>query len=358
MPGRASKNRLFTFPAFFTVFVILNILAVVLALRWFWGVLAEYETSTPVNAIKGVMAALEEDPVAFLAQHSKFEPGEFSTREQFEEYLAEKLGEERAFHYTADGSEDANVLVYTLLNGQKVIAKAQRVRRSGKGEHGFDRWELAELSGLYRYLPAREILAPPGAEVRVNGVLLTGSHVSGESNALPGFGALPQTMAPPALTRYQVNGLLAEPVIEAVGPQGQVCGVNAAGTQTVVSVPADDGQIAQWDPLVREIASLYARFITKDAEIGELNGLLLPGGALAKQLSSFYNGWYIEHDSYEIANMNSSGYQVYGEGFFSCHIAFDYTIIKGSRRYDYPSSYTLYYVYSNGKWLVANLSVN
>lgn len=359
MKTRASKFKLFSYPAFLIVFILLNLLGIGLVMNWVWNLLERYETSTPANVIKGVVSQLDEDAVGFLSSHSDFAPGEFSTQEQFEEYLSAKLGEgPYTFGYTALSSEDENDLHYNLLCNDKKIAAVEIIRQPPEGGRGLVQWKLGPVTKLYQYQLPLTVLAPEGAQVEVNGVLLEQRHEGERAKVPEGFIGLPESIQPPQLVGYQVEGLLTVPQVTATGADGQTCVVEQRGSEAVVSVSATQQQIDKWEPLAREVATLYARFITKDAQSSDLNPLMLPGGALAKQVANFYNGWYIPHDSYAVKDVQTGEFLTYGENYFSCEISFLYTIYKGNKNYDYPSAYTVYGVKTSSGWKVANLAVS
>ena len=104
-------------------------------------------------------------------------------------------------------------------------------------------------------------------------------------------------------------------------------------------------------------AKTYAEFITKDAALAELTPYLLPGGSLQKYLQDFSNYWYIDHNSNEFKNVKLENFILYDASHYSCDISFDYYIYMGTKPYEYPTAYTLYFVREGEQWLLATLEI-
>ena len=50
-------------------------------------------------------------------------------------------------------------------------------------------------------------------------------------------------------------------------------------------------------------------------------------------------------------------FRSYSADHLSCDVSFLYQIAKGRKTYDYPSSYTLYFVQKDGAWKIASMEV-
>ena len=84
---------------------------------------------------------------------------------------------------------------------------------------------------------------------------------------------------------------------------------------------------------------------------------LFQGGPLYGQLYGFSNAWYIDHDSYEFQDFEMGRFILYDDSHFSCDVEFNYIIRMGSKVYEYPSAYTLYFVNSAQGWQAAALEI-
>ena len=161
---------------------------------------------------------------------------------------------------------------------------------------------------------------------------------------------------------YQVSGLLEAPEVEIMTADGSKCVLelieDTGLTQSYQVTRYASEEFAAGAGVKAEFAAkAYAQFITKDAQLTELTSYLLPNGSLHRSLQEFSNYWYIDHDSNEFKNLKLENFILYDASHYSCDISFDYYIYMGTKSYEYPTAYTLYFVREGEQWLLATLEI-
>lgn len=337
-------------------------------LRELWKFLEEYQLSLPENAAREGLALFENREIEVLSRFAEYTPHPLDRISSLDDWLEEYLG----FY---DGDAEYTLIPRTGVSSQKryvvardgvKIAELLLTPTAGETKRGFSLWEVSDIdiapvSGRCGV----EIIVPQGVEVLVNGIPLDAEYLV--ENALPAEVSGYQEMPPglqPAVMKYRVEGLLEMPelsarsrgdgscVIEELGPgaeENTVCYrvTHFAGR----SLRETAGIKAEYT------AKLYARFITKDAQLEALLPYLLQGGPLYNQLYGFSNVWYIDHDSYEFQDFEMDRFILYDGSHFSCDVDFNYIIRMGNKVYEYPSAYTLYFVNSAEGWQAASLEI-
>ncbi|MCL2709112.1 MAG: hypothetical protein FWF03_08365, partial [Defluviitaleaceae bacterium] len=143
----------------------------------------------------------------YLANISRM--SEFEGLRHFENFVDQKTTGKTISHefVSADGTDRRR---YAVCADGEVFAEFS-LYKSAAGS-GASVWEF-ERAGMFidRYLEPFDVLVPEGCAVYLNGILVTGGYASGNETPSAYEGAH---------TRYRIQGLLFEPEINAVLPDG------------------------------------------------------------------------------------------------------------------------------------------
>lgn len=333
-----------------------------------WNFLEDYQQSLPENVAQEGLSLFENGRMDVLSQYISYTPHPLEAEDSFEETVQQYLssGEGNSGEYTlipkVGGSDEKRYVV--ALDGKKV-AELVLTPTGETSEYGFPVWSLSDIemfsvSGEY----ALEIIAPSDAEITVNGHALSAEYMV--DNAVPleieGYAELPEGHSQPLYVRYQVEGLLMSPQVEAKASDGGECVLELTedtGKKQTYSVTryASEQFVSAVGVKAEFAAKLYAEFITKDASLDELLPYLLVGGSLYNHLQDFSNYWYIDHNSNAFENLVLDNFILYDASHYSCDISFDYYIYMGNQSYEYPTAYTLYFVREGEQWKLATLEI-
>jgi len=333
-----------------------------------WEFLDDYQKSLPENAAEEALKLFEEGDLEALSQYIDYSPNELDASDSFdaivEAYFSPKDGGKGEYTLiTQMGGAAEKRYVVALDNvkvGEIILKDTRKV-----SDHGFPLWELSDIelfsvTGEY----GAEILAPADVQVLINGNLLSADYMTDNAVVMDveGYRDLPQGYSQPLQVRYEVSGLLEAPKVEIRTTDGSECVLemteDSGLTQSYrVTRYASEEFAAGAGVKAEMVSKAYAEFITKDAELTELSSYLLPGGSLQKYLQDFSNYWYIDHDSNEFKNLKLENFVLYDASHYSCDVSFDYYIYMGTKAYEYPTAYTLYFVREGEQWLLATLEI-
>lgn len=333
-----------------------------------WGFLDDYQHSLPENVAQEGLALFETGDLDVLSRYIEYVPNPMEAENSFQEIVkqyftpkADGAGEYTLIPQVGGGTERRYVVALDNVKVAELVLTA-----SGEtSEYGFPLWTLSDIeitsvSGEY----GAEIVAPADVELLVNGHVLDGDFMTDNAVLLDvaGYRELPEGHSQPLYVRYRVDGFLKAPTVEARVSDGGECVVELTkdtGTLQSYRVThyAGDEFAAAAGIKAEFAAKLYAEFITKDASMEELLPYLLPEGNLYQHLQGFSNYWYIDHDSNEFKNLKLENFIIYDASHYSCDISFDYYIRMGSQTHEYPTAYTLYFVWEENQWKLATLEI-
>lgn len=351
------KKRSGAFKKFFTVFLCVDLAAILLGLGFVWMQLSSYENSMPMHTAQAAADLFRRRDYEALRTAAGWTPSEFESEEDFAHYIDWKLGDAQEIEVKKQhtGTEE---VCYELLAGETPLAQAVLEQDPQPDRFGRQGWQLAGLRDITGEGEPLVILAPETAQVRVNGQLLDDSYSAGEAEPVDGYTGLPEGYARPQQKRYELPGLLTVPEVTA----------EAAGTVTVEPDPASPGQIrvsAAPEQAVQEevgaaalaAAQKYAQFITADASFGELSGWMIPGSECYQKTSTFYSGWYLDHESIAFEDVNVGSFVQYSPDHVSCELSFVYVVQRQGTRHEFPSAYQAYMIRTDAGWKAADLRV-
>ena len=349
----SAKRKKLPFPLFFALYTLTCLAVTGAGLFLLWSFLDQYETNSPTRIAASAAQQIALGDYSLLWESPQLAPDRFNSRERLSAWLEDCLEGKRISSRGLSGEEG----VYELTADGEPFARLEILPQGHKNLFG---GQPHQIEGVETQLPMTQtftLTAPEEAQVTVNGVPLTREDAQGDPAPLAAYDGLPDGYEAPRALTYQVGPLAGEPEITARLEGGGDCAVKVEGSSAAVSAPAGQELRDQIGPIAQEASHLYARFITQDAVFDQLAPYLLTCTDYYQKVAGFYNGWYISHDSYSFGETTLSNFLLYSPDHLSCDIAFDYQVVKGSKTYDFPSSYTLYYIRTAGGWKIANMTV-
>lgn len=354
MEKKASK-----FKIFFAIFVLLDVLLMAAGLSWLWMNLDSYEKSQVIRGAEQGAQLFRERDYAEIRQKSGFTPSRFAAEQEMDQYLAQKLegaGEIHCVKLRSSGKQAE----YAIKSGDQMLAKAVLQKSETADRFGRSHWELNQLEEVFEESESYTICAPQNVTVTVNGQKLTEEELKDDAQIPQGYRGLGENMPKPLQYLYEVSGLLQEPQVSADAGEGLCCEVRSDPQnprQLTVVVRPDAQQVEELGPYVLNAAKTYARFITQDAAFGELSQYLVKNSKFYDSVRTFYNGWYVTHDSHRFADEKTEEWMWYDQTHLSCRVSFLYTIQKGQRTFEYPSAYEVYLANTQSGWQVTDMVV-
>lgn len=337
------------FKRFLLGYALVNICITAIILALLWQGLEQYETCTPERIAVALANRLEEGNLSDFETAPQLQSTPFATQQDRETKVREAVKEKSL--YTLKGKEEHE---YQICNDEGAIAKISIVPTGEKTWMGFQKYQIEQPEILLALTQQYKIQCPIGTEVLVNGETLGQEYQSG-SEPIAGYQGISEQYTVPQQITYQLE-TMTEPTVEA-SLEGEACDISI--TEDTIQILPKVSQEVQQEimPLAEQAAQFYARFITRDASFGQLQPYLLANTEYYKSLTSFYNPWYVEHDSYQFSNLVCSEFKRYSSQQISCEVRFDYKLYRGRRVHDLPGAYTFYYQKTEQGWKIANMIV-
>ncbi len=350
MEQKQKKRRLFGW--FFAVYTFLWIGAAAAGLWLLWGFLEQYDRNSPDMIAKNTAAEIESGSYTLLLQSEELVPDRFFTAEQKEEWLTGYLTGKRISSREVPGEENC----YQLSADGEDFAQITLEPDGAKNRYGMQPYRVTKVATSLETVPEIIIHAPEDAIVEVNGVPLTAEDQTGEKITEQAYAGMPEEYVLPAEVTYRLETLAMVPEVSA-RMEGGSCSVVQQDTVFTVTAEADDTLRKEMETAAVEASHLYARFITQDASRRDLTPYLLGGTEFYDKLAGFYNGWYIDHDSYEFGETTVENFRMYSQDHLSCDVQFVYQVRRGSKIHEFPSAYTLYFIHTKDGWKISSIAV-
>ncbi len=359
MANTASKKRVRWFPIFICVVIIINACVIYYLLRQLRSYLADYEAAQPYGTVERYIDELKNGDYDKIVQYSDYTPGRFDSEGDFAEYMTNLIGDTSTISYTKSISSTPGTLSYTIYaerDGENVRLQELTLTETGDKANPYD------ISFSVKRLGTYSIEAPEHATVYVNGVALDDSYKTGEPVTNESFKViLTEGVALPSRCSYSVGGMLRPPEITATDKEGTPCEVEVDGATDSYSFsePVAEGErFDEYAKLIEDATCIYARFITEDATFAMVREKVYTDTSFYKAISTFYNGWYINHDSYEFTDLVVDNVEQVADNAFTGEISFMYTIKRKQKIFDYPSHYKASFMYfEDAGWKMVNLEV-
>ena len=349
----SAKRKKLPFSTFFALYTLVSVAITAAGLFLLWSFLNQYETNSPTRVASSAAQVISEGDFSLLEESPQLTPDRFNSEERLSSWLSGYLEGKRISSRGVSGEEG----VYELTADGEVFARLTILPDGHKNLFGGQPHKIQQVETQLPITQEFVLTAPEEAQVEVNGVLLTREDAEGEPAPLAVYEGLPDGYEAPRALTYRIGPLAGEPEITARLEGGGDCAVKVEENTAAVSTPADQSLQDQIAPIAQEASHLYARFITQDASFDQLSPYLLTGTDYYQKVASFYNGWYISHDSYSFGETSLSNFLLYSPDHLSCDVSFDYQVVKGSKTHDFPSSYTLYFIRTANGWKIANMTV-
>ncbi|MFQ9933432.1 MAG: hypothetical protein ACLRVQ_03260 [Lachnospiraceae bacterium] len=349
------KKKLSGFKKFLIIYpsVLVAVSAVLLFLLY--GLLKDYEASEPNNTMEEIAKEFTKDNVGELLEEADITLTEFETKEVLKEYIADKIDGKAITYKRKSGEFTSAKPVYSVMADDEEIAKVTLAQK-GKNSHNFTEWKLGDIT----FTDTDEdklkvtISAPAGADVLINGVNVSDSYKSGEDIVVEETKNLEEFGAVFYNRKYDVTGLIKEPVITA-SLNGTELSVQKTEEGYVIEYPKDEELLASQTDYITEIFENYGKYIINRGNLSKL--LSYTTGKAYTYLSDIPAVWaYLwgKEYTYEFRNESVTNLVKYSDTCFSVDVYFDLYVDYKTGNTTYNTSMTYTFVNDGGTWYLAD----
>ncbi len=332
-PSRFRRGLLFYFLALLAVGAV--------ALVFLWFALGRYEAATPQYCIRQFLAK------AAAGELEPAEPtGPFTDPAAYTALLQQQAAALPADPglYRTRAFEDGSIQWEVRGEDGSCALRLLLTPREGGG------WQAVPQPEL---LPPVTLRAPQGVQLTVNGRPLTADYCTGQE-PVHGFEALGEEA--PMTQVFLLEGLLAAPQITAQGPGGQDCPISGDaenGYQAMLPPTPEEAPALQ--QAAAKVTGIYAAFITEDATLTDLSAVCLHNTPFWAAVSTFYNHWYVKHDSSRIENLEFEQLYLVAPNAFCAELSFEDVILRKGKEDRFPARYHLCLLQTDSGWKLASL---
>ena len=337
--------------AYFISFLIISLTVLVVGgfLR-VYELLTEYEMSTPENAVLHVINELKERNAEYFIKEGNLKISPLETSEDIFKSLGQIDEDKIVFEL-----KEQNLYVIKEGCNPLVLVELKKIKQEGKR---FEVFVPHSVQLLVKREKAVKVIVPENAQVIINGITMgKGSNVKVKHITEETFGIVESSPQQLLMDCYELKDLFSPPKIEVTAFDEKLHRREENGAIYFYSDYNGDraGEIAEF---AKKVSMAYANFISNDLKFDDIKGYFIPKTDTYSNLQSFYNGWYIEHDSFSFENLRVEKIMKYSPTHFSARIKFDYIIKRPYHSYSYPSDYTVNILKTSDGYKTAALIVN
>ncbi len=354
-------KRKHRFLKFFAVYV--SVLAVVIVLTWWllYDFIGDYEESRPANVMDTVVEQLNNNDITAFLDAAKVNANEFeSSTDMLASYLLKVSSDGQITYTKKSGEYTENTPVYLLYASNTPVAKIT-LEASGENRFGFTLWKLGQvyIGSDYGTNKSGDIVitVPKGSKVAVNGVELRDIYITQDDIMFEPCENVGDYVAAPLKTTYTVSGLMMQPVITASYNDVNLEFTSDGGTYTA-QYPTDEALLAEMTDAITALNHAYGAYIINKGSLSAVTSNMV--GNAKEYMSDIPAVWaflYGKEYTYEFQNESIDEFFKYSDECFSCHIYYDLYVQWNSGNVTYNTSLTYTYVYSDGRWVVADFSI-
>ncbi|MGN0329325.1 MAG: hypothetical protein ACI4D4_10155 [Lachnospira sp.] len=346
------------------IVVILSLIVIAGVWVLLWNFLSAYEKSQPEHVADKVVAELNDKKADAISCYLSEEVSELQDKTLYEEYISNFLSEflDGEWSYAKKSGEYSKESpVYKLKKDGKSMAVLYLKMEEDRAAFNTPRWSVDRIEGIETKGRTITIEVPKGSEVTFNNTLLSAEYVTEDDVENSRLGNVSNFITAPKMTIYSVKGIYTEPQISVKGPvYGEPLSVDdMEDDKYVYGFESGSTEVANQESRIITISKTYGNYVTNDLKFSSLSPYILPDSYAYDFLwgVSSTNYWFTEHTSTDFENMKVYNYQVYTDDCFSCEVTFDQIVMRGSKKYTFPTHIKYIFVKKDGQWYVADISL-
>ncbi|MEG2144541.1 MAG: hypothetical protein RRY40_04345 [Oscillospiraceae bacterium] len=353
MEKTKARNKAFSlFGMFISLLLVFLTVLTMGGLFRVFNLAAAYEKANPDRFLNEIISCVKEDNWQKLIDlsHAKLSPFENAehVKSSFANIKKDELKAKRK-----KGVE----FEYIITDGINTLGTVVFKEGRGEAKTPFKPLELSSFELNLKYAYGCEAELPENSVLKINGIVPEEKGVKGETVTDRSVGTSDKSPYVLKKTIYKIEGLCAKPTVTAERDKKPLL-AEIKGKNFSFYGEVKGETLKKCQESAEAAAKAYANYISNDLKFDEIKGYFLPNTDTYSNLQTFYNGWYIPHDSFTFENMKISDPRELSGDFLSCDVSFNYVVTKGFRRHEYPSDYHIVIACTPHGYLVSSLTVN
>ena len=345
------------------VFFVATILLIIFyCLKWLDGFLYDYEASMPIHVMEEIFADIERDCAGYVLANSETQLNELETEEMLKEYIDGYYSGRKLSFGRKDGEYSNKAPVYLVMADEHELATVKLKNTAPEGSR-FDEWAVDSVTVKEFHPVSYTVSAPESSEVFVNGVRLSQGYNDGTKKELPELKSIYYAGEKPCITGYEFSLYCGEPEIFAVDFTGAECvpAEEKEGYDYAFVQAEDEALKSELSEYILEVARTSCNYATNDIPYSSLIPYINKEAPIYQRLLYAYTQFYADHTAVRFENETVRNLIRYDENNFSCDVDFDHYVTFKGKEFHFFVSYTFFFEYIDGRWLIGdqlNNSVN
>ena len=340
-------------------------------LVFLYGWLEDHEAAQPKYAAEDAFELEFKvfDPVKFVEKH-KVDEELGIPKEMLVEYL-KSITDGKELTYKKTSSSTKNTHKYVVLAGEgedaKKVGNIELVEVKGK-KGQFNTNYSIYIEESYFYNNTVNATIPKGYTLKINGEAVDAKFIVEDNIETESCRFMPEGVEGLMYTRYKVERLLKDPVVEVFDKNGNAVPhqVDEDGNYNA-TVPYDTALQEQYGEWIIEGAILYSRYTQFDEKINtvyfnQVAPWFDPSSELYESIRTMENGFVVYYDDFEFTDTGATEFIKYDDNTFSCHVQLTQKMYKnvagGREEYVDYIDFNLYLRRVDDKFLVYEMKVN
>lgn len=354
MKTKTERKSIFA-PVLIIIFTLL-IMASVCLWVYLYGFLEAYENNVPINTANKIAELYKEKNFSEIFSLQGVTPEKFNDFSEYQKFVEGKYGDDFSSVRAAKIAKSEEDEVYAVLLGDKKLCEFLITEDGEADKYGFKPRSFKMQPMEYEKEHSVSVTVPMGAKVYIDDILLSDSEKKSTDYKIKGYDELYDENLKPSFEYYEVKNLLNEREVKVFSAEGEEMKLTLKDGvfYALPEVSSEMESLAK--SLSEEVAVKYALYGITDIKFAELSPYLFPECEYYKTVKGFYNDWYAEH-TFSYDEVSHSDITVYDETHFSVRIKFVYHINIGWKIVDYPVDYNMFFIKSDGKWLLCGMEL-
>lgn len=346
--------------------------AVVIAVVGFklWGVCENYQTNydaslaaaNPDLVMDQEISIYNSDNLKNLAPEFVSMVNEYEKEENIQAALDGIISGKNITYVRDDNFSDRKPR-YLIKADEDIIGQVSLVQKSESDSFGFHMCQLDTASFNTDDIEFRSvnIVAPMGAEVYVNGMLLTDAYITEEKefSSLIAKKAIEKSGEVHGTITYQIDNLLVEPSVEVIISGEEYEFEVAMEGDYELYTYANEELVERVTNGVLEGGRLYIKNLNNLVGFGSISPYLVYGSEAYNNISSAQSGirWAGAPSELEIVEAEIVEIQFYSENYFTAKTHYNVHRVYRGVTYDEDMDFELLYENVNDHWYISSFAL-
>lgn len=360
--GEKKKGR--GYWIFLLVWSIFLVLALTVALIWFYGFLKDYqrvfEETRPALYQEEVMEIFTaRDAEKILEQAEPVEQGPFEGREELAGFLNGYLSEKKLDFGIKVGEHIEERPVYVVTADEVPFAVVRLKKKTETAAYGLPLWRTDSIELLPMARQEYHLLAPSTVTVTVNGIPVTEdvmeeSGISGDAEKY-----LKEYVEIPSYNRYDLGEFYGEPTLAGINAAGEPVDFTYDEKEHCYKASFGGDQELQdtVEDYVIQVVTDYAMYVSNDGAYDSLDGYFPKNSQLLQGIKRNTREWFDAHRTPEVKNQKITDFTVYSQDAFSAQVYLEqYMYVPFSKKTEMiVTDLHIYFVRMDGGWKVSGI---